>query len=336
MRFAPIGEAGQRRLLQARATLVGCGALGSVLADTLVRAGLGFLRIVDRDVLELSNLQRQVLFDEQDVADGLPKAVAAQRKLARINSAVTVEGVVEDVRAGNIETLTAGSHLVLDGTDNFETRYLINDLAVSRGTPWIYGACVSASGLVMPVVPGRTPCLRCVFEQAPPPELSPTCDTAGVIAPAVGVVAGLQAAEALKLLTGNEQAVRPHIIQVDLWSGRLASVDLAGMPEGASCPCCGRREFEYLQGRAGQTATTLCGRDAVQINPLQPRLVDLDVLQAKLAGLAGEGGLRRNEFMLQVDIGGHQLTVFPSGRVIVKGTTRPDEARTVCARYIGV
>lgn len=331
VRFAPLGEAGQQRLLASAATLVGCGALGSVLAETLVRAGLGRLRIVDRDFLELSNLQRQVLFDEQDVAQGLPKAEAARRRLTRINSQVAVEAINEDANNTNIEALVSGADVILDGTDNFETRYLINDVACKRGIPWIYGACVSATGLVLPIIPGRTPCLKCVFDQPPPAEASPTCDTAGVIGPAVNVVAGLQAAEALKILSGNLQAVSRKLISLDLWANRIAGIELPGPVAG--CACCGQGRYDYLDGEAGRSAVTMCGRNAVQINPARPEPIDLDALARKLAPLAS--AISRNPYMLQADVERYQITLFPSGRAIIKGTTEPQEARSVYARYVG-
>lgn len=331
--FNPIGEAGQHQLGGARVLLVGCGALGSVIADSLVRAGVGFLRIVDRDYVELNNLQRQVLFDEADVQDCLPKAVAAQQKLGRINSAVTVEAVVDDCNAGNAAALASQCNLILDGTDNFDTRYLINDLAIRESIPWIYGACVSATGLVMPVLPGDTPCLQCLFEKAPPPGMSPTCDTAGVLGPTVGVVASLQACEALKILSGNSAAVTRKLVQIDLWSGRIVSLNVGTAPAD-TCACCGSRRFDYLEGNAGQQATTLCGRNAVQINLPASKAVDLDHLAKSLQNVTSTP-VRVNAFMLQAEIDDHHITVFASGRAIIKGTSRIDEARAIYARYVG-
>ncbi len=332
--FKPIGEEGQRALRATQVTLVGCGALGSVLAETLVRAGVGRLRIVDRDFVELNNLQRQVLFNEDDVAARLPKAVAARRRLASINSEVAVEAVVDDANHTNIETLIEGSVLLLDGTDNFDTRYLINDVAVKGGVPWIYGACVSATGLVMAVVPGRTPCLRCVFAEAPPAELSPSCDTAGVLGPVVNIVASLQSVEALKILTGHADVVSPGLVQLDVWSGRWIRLNVGDTPDAEHCPCCAQRSFEYLDGRAGQRATALCGRNAVQIVPRGGTAIDLATLAAKLGPLA-TGSLHHNEHLLQVQIGKHEITVFSSGRAIIKGTPQTEEAKSIYARYVG-
>lgn len=332
--FERLGERGQQRLLDSRVTLIGCGALGSVLADTLVRAGVGFVRIVDRDFVELNNLQRQVLFDERDVAERLPKAEAARSKLSRINSEVTVEAVVDDANSTNIEALIDGVQLILDGTDNFDTRYLINDAAVKHRIPWIYGACVSATGLVMPIIPGDTPCLRCLFEQAPPPELSPTCDTVGVLAPVVHLVAGLQSMEALKILSGNMDAVTRKLTTIDAWTGRIIAMDVGGLTTDHDCACCGRGEYEFLEGQAGQKAAVLCGRDAVQINQPAGRRIDLAELVRKLTA-AGFGPVTHNEFLLQARLDGHEVTVFPTGRAIIKGTKDAAAARSLYAKYIG-
>ena len=330
--FEPIGEQGQKRLAESRVTLIGCGALGSVLSDTLVRAGVGFLRIIDRDFLELNNLQRQVLFDEQDVADHLPKAEAARRKLNRINSGVTVDAVVDDANNTNIEAFIEGADLILDGTDNSETRYLINEVAVKHKLPWIYGACVSATGLTMPMIPGRTPCLKCLFEQAPPPEMSPTCDTVGVLGPVVGIVAGLQAAEALKILSGNLDAVTRKLTSIDVWAGRIVQMNVNDAAE--DCACCRRGVYEYLDGDAGQQAAVLCGRDAVQINQARRRKLDLAALARKIRH-AARGSVTVNDFMLQARLDGLEVTIFPTGRAIIKGTKDISRARSLHAKYIG-
>ncbi|HRX87440.1 MAG TPA: ThiF family adenylyltransferase, partial [Phycisphaerae bacterium] len=316
--------------------LIGCGALGTVLATTLTRAGVGFLRICDRDEIELNNLQRQVLFDEEDIARGLPKAVAAAEKLRRTNSEVTVEPVVTDVGCDNIVRLAADCDVLLDGTDNFETRYLINDLAVQSGKPWVYGAVIGATGLVMPVVPGVTACLRCVFESAPPPEMSPTCDTAGVIAPAVNVVASLQCVEVFKLLMGQRDALSLGLTSIDVWSGRNHRLTVSPVRGETPCPCCGARNFAYLDGRMMSSTTTLCGRNAVQIAPPAEReaRMDFDAVADKLSR-AARGAVRRSRFLVRADVEGYTITVFPDGRAIIKGTKLADEARSVYAKYIG-
>jgi molybdopterin-synthase adenylyltransferase len=328
-----IGADGQRRLAASRVCLVGCGALGTVLAETLVRAGVGHLRICDRDVVELDNLTRQVLFDETDLEAGLPKAEAARLKLARINREVTVEAHVLDVNHTNIERLAADADMLLDGTDNFETRYLINDLAVQSGRPWVYGAVVGVTGLCMPIVPGEGPCLRCVFPEPPPPELTPTCDTAGVLGTAVNVVASLQATEALKLLTGQRAALNRGLTSVDLWSGRWVTLNVGAAGQEV-CPCCGERRFEYLAGtRAGQIVN-LCGRNALQIHRAGGRALDLEAMAAKWRGVA-TGSVRAGRFMLQAVIDGFDITVFPDGRALIQGTTDVDVAKAVYAKYVG-
>ena len=332
--FEPIGEAGQRRLLESRVTLIGCGALGTTLANTLVRAGVGFLRIVDRDFIELSNLQRQNLFDEQDIAGNLPKAEAARRKLQRINSQVQVEAVVADADRYNIERFAEGAALLLDGTDNFETRFLINDAAVKHRVPWVYGACVASIGLVMPILPRETPCLRCVFESAPPPEMNPTCDTVGILGPVVMMVAAFQAMEAIKILSGRLDAVNRRLMHFDAWTGRITSLNVQKAMEAGDCPCCTHGRYEYLDGTLAGGTTALCGRDAVQIRPPAGTAVDFAAIAARLANVAASPPTF-NAYMLKATIGRHDITLFSDGRAIIKGTSRPDEARTVYARYIG-
>ena len=332
--YENVGIQGQRRLGEARVVLIGCGALGTVLADTLVRAGVGYLRICDRDYIERDNLQRQVLFDEDDLASNLPKAPAAAAKLHRINSEVTVDPVVVDVNAGNIERLANGADLILDGTDNFETRFLINDLAVKTNRPWIYGAVIGATGLCMTIIPHDTPCLRCVFEEAPPPELNQTCDTVGVLASAVNIVASLQAVEAIKLLTHQADRINRHLVSIDVWTGRFTNLKVQSAYDQGDCPCCKRRDFPYLSGRLGSTTTTLCGRNAVQVNLGTDWQVDFPAIAAKLIPVA-KGPVIHNRFMLKADIAGYELTLFADGRAIIKGTDNPDKARTLYAKYFG-
>ena len=334
MLFEPIGEEGQRRLLASRVTLIGCGALGSVLAGTLARAGVGLLRIIDRDFIELNNLQRQVLFDEDDIAANLPKAEAARRKLQRVNSDIAIEAVVTDVNHRNIEQLADRADLLLDGTDNFETRFLINDLAVNTGRPWVYGACVAATGLSMPILPGETPCLRCVFELTPPAAMNPTCDTVGVLGPVVNMVASHQAIEAIKILTGRLDALDRRLLSFDAWQGRFVQLNVAKAREQGDCPCCKRREFEYLEGRHASSTTTLCGRDAVQVAPSGEGKMDFGAIAERIKNVA-DAEPRFNTFMLKARIDPYELTVFADGRAIIKGTSKPDEARTVYAKYIG-
>lgn len=330
--FPGIGAQGQERLVAARVLVVGCGATGSVIASTLARAGVGLMKLVDRDLVELTNLQRQVLYDEADVAARNPKAAAAARALQRINSSITVEPHIADVNAENIEELIAGVDLVLDGADNFETRYLINDACVKHNTPWIYGGAVSSYGASMTILPGETACFRCLFEHAPPPGALPTCDTAGVIGPIVNLVGSLVAAEALKLITQAGERNR-GLISVDLWENTF---DTFALERRADCECCVRREFPYLEEPAGGAAF-LCGRDAVQVRPSGKHTLDLVQLAARLAPL---GRVTQNEYLVQFTPGADSapfaLTIFPDARAIIQGTTDASAARSVYAKYIGV
>lgn len=332
--FDEMGVEGQTRLRDSRVVLFGCGALGTVIANTLVRAGVGYIRICDRDFIEKNNLQRQVLFDEEDIAEGLPKAEAAARKLARINSEVRIDPVVIDVNPHNIERLADGAHVLLDGTDNFETRYLINDLAVQSNRPWVYGAVIAATGLCMTIIPGETPCIRCVFDQAPPPELNPTCDTAGVLGSAVNIVASLQAVEAMKLLIGRRDAINRSLVHLDLWTNRWMNLNIAGADPNGECTCCKLRQFSYLRGDHAGTTTTLCGRNAVQINPVPGGTVDFAAIARKLGGSSIEPPTH-NRFMLKARIEEYEFTLFLDGRAIIGGTNSPDKARSLYAKYFG-
>jgi len=332
--YEHLGEEAQRKLLAGHVTLIGCGALGSVLADTLVRAGVGTLRIVDRDYVELNNLQRQIMFTEQDVADGVPKAVAAADRLGGINSDVTVEPVVADANSANIESLVESAQLLLDGTDNFETRFLMNDVAVKHRLPWVYGACVGADGMVMPIIPGDTPCLRCVWDQPPPTGMNPTCDTAGVLAPIVHIVASLQAVAVMQILTGQLDSLHRKLVQVDAWSGRFDEFDMQSAYDEGDCPCCKGGIYDYLSGqRTGRTAV-LCGRDAVQISVGSDAGVDFNEIAAKIVPVA-KSSPRINRYLMRFNVDRYQITLFRDGRAIIKGTVEPDEARTVYAKYIG-
>jgi adenylyltransferase/sulfurtransferase len=332
MRFAPLGEAGQRKLAQGRALVCGCGALGSVAANLLVRAGVGFVRIVDRDFVELSNLQRQLLFDEQDVADALPKAVAAAEKLRQINSAVTVESVVADVTHTNIAKLADDVDVIVDGTDNFATRFLVNDYAVKHGKPWVYGGSIGAEGQSMTIVPGETACLACLVPEPPPPGATPTCDTAGVLGPVVAVIAAIETAEAIKILSGHVEAVSRQLAVVELWDNRLRHVDLSRLRDESDCRVCRHGEFEWLSGRRGDDSAVLCGRNAVQLAAPPGTVLSLDQLAQRLEGV---GRVVRNPFLLRLSVDGYQLTAFPDGRTIVSGTGDVAVARTLQAKYIG-
>lgn len=331
MRYAPLGRAGQENLLASRALVVGCGALGSVIANTLVRAGVGRVRIVDRDFLELNNLQRQVLYDEDDVAAGLPKAIAANNRLRKINSEVEIEPVVADVDAANIERLLEGVDCLVDGTDNFETRFLLNDAAVKLGVPWIYGGCLGAEGQTLTILPGQTPCLRCLIPEPPPPGSTPTCDSAGILGTAIGVIASLEANEAIKILSGHREAISRTWTIWDLWDNTVRQIKLTGA-KGADCPCCVRREFLWLSGQRGSHTAVLCGRNSVQLSFPGRSAVDLDQLEAKLTMV---GQVTRNKYLVRAAIGGYQLTVFPDGRAVIGGTEDVAEARSVYAKFVG-
>jgi adenylyltransferase/sulfurtransferase len=325
--FAPIGAEGQERLRQSKVVILGCGALGTAHANALVRAGVGTLRIVDRDFVEESNLQRQMLFDEADARASLPKAVAAERKLRMINSDVSVEGIVADAESRNIEEFIRGFHVVLDATDNFEARYLLNDAAVKMGIPWIYGAVVSSYATTLTILPGRTACLACVFPKLPL-GMHETCDTVGIIGPAVAWASAIQVTEALKLLVGREEDLHGSLLAYDVWSNHFQQVKAVRNPE---CQVCVAHQYAHLD-EGGPTHISLCGRNSVQIHQTEPRALDLEVLKTRLAQF---GPVSANDFLLRCVLDPFELTVFPDGRAIVKGTRDPAVARGLYARYIG-
>jgi adenylyltransferase/sulfurtransferase len=326
-----VGDAGQARISDARVVLIGSGALGTVLAEAMARAGVGNLIIADRDLVELTNLQRQTLYTEADAAESRPKALAAAHRLAQINSQITIEPRPLDVDGANVEKLIAGATLVLDGTDNAATRYLINDACVKQGLAWIYGAALAMEGRVMPVLPGRGPCLRCIFREMPPAGELDTCDTAGVLGATAGIVASLQSALAIRLLVTGQAPLQLHAI--DAWDGRIQAVDVSEARD-PDCPCCGTREFEFL-GRASADSAALCGQDAVQIRPPRETRVDLAALARRLSGT---GQVQALPLMLRIVPGERpalKLTVFSDGRMIVQGTRDVAEARSIYARFVG-
>lgn len=331
--FSPIGAQGQAKLGAAHIAIIGCGALGSAAADALARAGVGRLTIVDRDYVELHNLQRQSLFEESDVAQRTPKAVAAAERLARVNRDIAITPIVADVNGANIADLAAGADILLDGTDNFDTRYLVNDLAVKTNRPWVYGGVIGGGGVTMTIRPGVTPCLRCLFPTAPDAGSAPTCDTAGVLGPAVHAIAALEAAEAIKLAVGAFDALNPGLASFEVWQFRFR-VSAVGERD-PDCPCCGQRRFEFLNRPVHAAEAVLCGHDAIQIHPQPPVTLDLTELAERLRPL---GEIAVNRYLLRfTEAGGsRELTIFPDGRAIIKGTDEPGEARTVYARYIGV
>ena len=328
MLFTGIAREGQERLLASSAIIVGCGAIGAAVANLLTRAGVGRLRILDRDFVEPSNLQRQILFDEADARDALPKAVAAERKLRALNSDIEIEGIVADLNSRNIRDFLGGFPLILDGTDNFETRFLINDFAVESGTPWIYAAAVASYGLTMVIRPGQTACLACLMDTGGAAGVEETCDTIGVLGPIVNLVASIEASEAIKLLSGNENNLHGRLISCDVWSGRFQSVQPERNPR---CRACALGEFPYLEGQA-QPHITMCGRDSVQIHERR-RTLDLPALQKRLESTIP--GVRQNGFLLRFQVAPYEMTVFSDGRAILKGTKDPAVARSLYAKYIG-
>ncbi len=328
MLYERLGASGQRRLAAARVGVVGCGALGSTIAAHLVRSGVGLVRVVDRDFPEMNNLHRQMLYTEADVALRIPKAVAAAAHLREANSDVQVERVVADVNPFSILQFGDGLDMLVDGTDNFATRFLVNDYAVQRGIPWVYGGVIGASGMTMTVVPGEGPCLRCVFREPPPPGSVPTCDTAGVLSTAVAVVASIQANEVIKLLVDPDARSR-GLLTVDIWSLRF---ELLPVERDTECPACGLRQFPFLAAAGEPVVTELCGQEAVQVVPREVADLDLAALEVRLAAV---GPTRRNPFFAEVEVDGRTVTVFADGRAIIKGVSDLALARTLYARYVG-
>ena len=330
-RFAPLGEEGQAKLRKGRVLVCGCGALGTVIAETMVRAGVGFVRIVDRDFVEFGNLHRQVLFTEEDAKKELPKAMAAATRLEAINSEVDIEPIIVDVNYSNISELASDVDLLLDGTDNFETRFLINDFAVSKRIPWIFGGCVGAEGQTFSIVPGETPCLSCIMPEPPLASATPTCESSGVLSPIVNIIASLQSTEAIKFLSGNQRSLNPKMTVVDLWNNsfRTIAIQASRNPE---CKTCVKQDFPWLRGDKGSSVTRLCGRNSVQISPTSTEPFDLDVLASKLRSIGGVDG---NNFLIRFQVDGYRLTIFADGRTIVAGTDDPAVARTMHAKYVG-
>jgi molybdopterin/thiamine biosynthesis adenylyltransferase len=353
MLLPSFGDEGQRKLLDSTVLILGCGALGSMAADLLARAGVGHLKIADRDFIDVTNLQRQVLFDEHDVADFIPKAEAAKRRIAQINSDVRVTAIVDDLNYRNIEQYSDDADVLVDGLDNFETRFLANDLAVKIGTPYIYGGAVGTVGSAFAILPHTsegdapwetcsggsraTPCFRCLFEEAPPPGTSPTCDTVGILAPAVTTIASFQVAETLKVLTSNYEHVNATLLNIDLWENTVAQLGVGNTYDQGDCPCCKHRRFDYLDGALGSGTTTLCGHDAVQLKHKQSSAtLDFDEIATRLRG---HGEVLTSPYMLRANINDngkdYKLSLFPDGRAIIHGTTEANIARSVYAKYIG-
>jgi molybdopterin-synthase adenylyltransferase len=331
--FGPIGKEGQQRLRDASVVIIGCGALGTGLANNLCRAGIGRMLIVDRDYIELNNLQRQILFDEDDVAYHVPKAIAAAEKLKIVNSDIAIEALVEDVNVDSIEELVREYDLILDATDNFETRYLINDACIKLQRPWIYSGVISAYGTTMNILPGETACLRCVFPDMPLPGTTPTCDTAGVLNGIVGVITGIAATEAIKILLHSEKISR-SIFTMDLWENTADRIELPRQPD---CPACSQHTYEFLDTLSTTNSTSLCGRNAVQVRGYtgpDKHTQRLDFLNLA-ERLREVGEVHYNDHLLRFNVDSYELTVFPDARVIIKGTDNEQVARSLYARYIG-
>lgn len=328
--FSPIGKKGQERLRAASVAIIGCGALGSSLANNLCRAGVGRLVIADRDYIEINNLQRQILFDEDDIARKLPKAVAAAEKLHRINSDVVVEALVEDINADGIESLVQDVELVLDATDNFETRYLLNDASIKFGRPWIYSGVIASYGVTMNILPGDTACLRCVYPEMPLPGTTATCDTAGILNGIVGAVTGIVSTEALKILLKSDRVSR-DMVWMDVWENTSERIEL---PRQLDCPACGQHTYEFLESLSGRGTTSLCGRDAVQVrSSRRGDTVDLPTLAERLQQV---GQVSYNAYLLRFNVDDYEFTVFPDARAIIKGTDDEMVARSLYSRYIGM
>ncbi len=331
--FQHIDEDSQKLLMNSTAVVIGCGALGTISSSYLVRAGVGQLRIIDRDFIEENNLQRQILFDENDISENLPKAVAAQRKLQKSNNSVRIEGIVTDVNYSNIDELTSDADIIIDGTDNFESRFLINDFCVKNSVPWIYGACIGSRGVVMNIIPPKTPCLRCVFESMPQIGSFPTCDTAGVIGPIAGIVASFQAAEAIKILTGNYASVNKNLLEIDVWDTNFRQIDISELKDISNCPTCKLQNYEFLQAEVGVMTTFLCGKNAVQVMPRNIGTIDLRQLERRLSSIAD---VSSNAFMLKFMVNDHTFTVFPDGRAIITGTADSSTAKGLYSKYLGM
>lgn len=329
--FPGIGSEGQEKLLNSRVLLIGCGALGASHAEMLARAGVGNLRIVDRDFVEHTNLQRQTLYSESDAERRLPKAIAAKNRLAEVNSDVRVEAIVADVNHSNVENLIEDCDLVLDGTDNFQVRYLINDACVKHSKSWIYGAAVAGYGAIMTIIPYRTPCLRCVFEEMPGAGSAPTCDTAGIIMPIIATVAAVQVTECLKILTGRADGLHGSLMQIDIWQNDWRKIRLKEPRE--DCVTCGQKRFEFLAAASGDFAAVLCGRNAVQVSPPQAAEINLEELAGRLGKL---GEVKHNEYLVRFQNGEYELTVFRDARAIIRGTDDRATARSVYAKYVGI
>ncbi len=326
--FPALGKEGQKKLLASKVLLVGCGALGSASAVSMVRSGIGHLIIVDQDIPELVNLHRQFLYDEENMKERIPKAIVAADKLAKMNSQVKIEPVVAELRSENIEKIAQGVNLVIDGTDNLQTRYLINDFCVKNNVPWIYGGVIGAFGMMMVIIPGKTACLRCLFPEPPAPGSLPSCETEGVLNPAPLLIAALEVMEAIKILIGSDK-VKTGLTNIDLWEHTFSTVETKRNPH---CPACGQNKYEFLDRKKTDWSTSLCGRNAVQLSPAEPVQLDLQSLKQRLEKI---GKVSFNGYLLEADLEGLKIIIFPDGRAIISGTTDETKARSFYNRYLG-
>ncbi len=325
-----IGEEGQERLSNSSVLVAGCGALGTVIANSMVRSGIGHVRIIDRDFIELDNLPRQVLFDEEDIRKGLPKAIAAAEKLRVVNSGIEIEPIVADLNPENIEELIHDVDIVLDGTDNFETRFLINNACVKHNIPWVYGGVMSTNGMSAVIIPGETPCLQCLISEIPQPGTMPTCDTVGVLGTVVNIIASIEATEAIKILTGRKDSLLRKLVYIDPWEGRWKFFEFK--KTGKRCPVCDDHEFKFLEKNKGTHTSSLCGQNSVQITALSDRPVSFSGMKERLSAV---GEVSHNKYMLRFKTGEFEFVVFPDGRTIVRGTTDISTAKTLYSKYIG-
>ena len=331
--FKPIGIDHQKTLMKSYAIVIGCGALGSVSSSYLARAGIGHIRIIDRDFIEESNLQRQILFDEDDIRNNLPKAIVAQKKLKTINSHINIEGIVTDVNHTNIEDLVHGADIILDGTDNFETRFLLNDVCVKKSIPWIYAACLGSKGLTMNIVPSTTPCLRCVFESLPQAGTFPTCNTAGIIGPVASIIASIQVTEAFKILIKDFKSLNKTLLEIDIWDTKFKELNVEELSGQNECPTCRSNKYEFLDAENGMMTTLLCGKNAIQITYRNAENINIAQLAKRLRSTLN---VSCNEFMLRFTVNGFGFTVFPDGRAIITGTDDKNIAKSLYAKYLGM
>lgn len=329
MAFAGIGAEGQKKLSESYVVIVGCGALGTVIANNLARAGVGKIKIVDRDFVEKTNLQRQTLFTEEDVINQTPKAIAATQYLRLVNSEIEIIAEILDVNPSNIERVIAGADIVLDGTDNFETRFLLNDACVKYGIPWVYGGAVGSFGMTMNIIPGQTPCFQCLVPVLPAPGSQPTCETAGILGMTTAVIGSLQSAEAIKILIGSPQ-IRKEVLMIDVWQNH---VNIVPIEKNQNCHCCGKRNFTYLQAGAGTFVTSLCGRNSMQVIPAKPTTINFAEISHKLSAV---GSVSYNQHLLRFIVPPYEIVLFSDGRAIIKNVNDAMVAKTLYTKYIGL